>query len=108
MSEIVLPNGDEAFFSEHPSRRVRIRKPLFTDESEREFRSLGDHDYDRRRIIALRVMPGPLLPGFPIIRIPFLLFADETVADDDTTLLPIVDEMMGDAAKHYGMKPKRR
>lgn len=103
---IILPNSDEAFFAQHPDRKARIRKLLFVDEFEAEFRTLRGHAYDRRRIIALRVQPGPLR-GQPIICIPFLLFADETIADDDKTLLPIVDEMMRDAAKSYGMKPKR-
>jgi hypothetical protein len=35
-----------------------------------------------------------LLPDGKILKIPFLLFADENVEDDDRTLAPIVFEMM--------------
>lgn len=109
MTEIVFPGSDEAFFREHPYRRFHIRKPLFDKEFDVQFWSLGDHDQDRRRVIAVRVSPHAMASkGQPIIQIPFLAFADEEIADDDKTLKPIVDEMMADAAKSYGMTPRRK
>jgi hypothetical protein len=102
---------DVQFFTDHPDRKYRIRSPLkqmvidrqrgshVIDECEREFRSLGDHRRDRRRIILCRVdHRGVPLPEGKILKIPFLLFADETVEDDDRTLAPIVFEMMNERA----------
>ena len=105
---------DAAFFAQHPDRKARIRLPAkevyrdqqravrYLDESELQFRSLGPHDPKRRRIIAYRVpKDNPMYdPANPqILKLPMLLFADETVADDDKTLLPIVHQIMLDAAK---------
>jgi hypothetical protein len=39
----------------------------------------------------------------PLLKIPFLLFADETVEDTDEVLLPLVHQIMVDAAKEHGM-----
>lgn len=102
---------DAQFFQQHPDRRARIRLPIkelfrdqqrsvrYLDESELQFRSLGAHDTNRRRIIAYRLPSDhPQAPNH-IMKIPFLLFADETIADDDKTLLPIVHEIMQEAAK---------
>jgi hypothetical protein len=105
--------GDAEFFTTYPDRRSRIRKPWLDQfgacENEAEFRSLGPHDYDRRRIIVWRAhsMPGARLSDKLLI-IPFLLFSDEAVSDTDATLLPIIDEIMQNAAEDYGMMPKRR
>jgi hypothetical protein len=89
----------------------RIRSPLkemvidkqrgshVIDECEREFRSLGDHRRDRRRIILCRAdHRGMPIPDGKILKIPFLLFADESVEDDDATLAPIIFEMMNERA----------
>jgi len=105
------PDVDAQFFTEHPDRKYRIRQPLkqmvidkqrgshVVDECELEFRSLGDHKRDRRRIILVRTdHRGNLLPENRILKIPFLLFADETVEDDDRTLAPIVFELMSERA----------
>ena len=103
---------DAQFFAAHPGRRARIRLPggpsPYTDkqravrylsESEMEFRSLGPHDKSRRRIIAYRLPADhPQAPNH-VLKIPFLAFADETIEDNDATLLPIVDQIMKDAAK---------
>ena len=102
-----MVDPDVQFFTQHPDRKYRIRAPLkqmvtdrqraahVVDECEREFRSLGDHRRDRRRIILVRAdHRGALLPDGKILKIPFLLFADENVEDDDRTLAPIVFEMM--------------
>ena len=105
---------DEQFFRQHPDRRARIRVPgreLFKDkqrgvrylsECELQFRSLGPHDDKRRRIICYRTPKDhPTHPNH-IMKIPFLLFADETVEDRDDVLLPIVRELMEDAKKKGG------
>lgn len=98
---------DAQFFQQHPDRRARIRQPFgptphrdqqravrYLEENEIQFRALGPHDKSRRRIIAWRTPADhPTHPNH-ILQIPMLLFADETIADDDTTLLPIVDELM--------------
>jgi hypothetical protein len=102
---------DQQFFTDHPARRARIRLPgrephrdqqravRFLAEQELPFRSLGPHDERRRRIIVYRVPADhPTHPNH-LLKIPYLLFADETVADNDATLLPIVDGLMKDAAK---------
>jgi hypothetical protein len=110
IEKILLPDSDQAFFAQHRDRRARIRKPVNEREFEVEFRSLGEHPYHRRRVIVVRVQPQGMMraPGNPLLPIPFLLFADETVADRDDTLLPIVDEVMRDAAASYGIQPRRR
>ena len=43
-----------------------------------------------------------MAPG-QIVCIPFLTFADESIADDDTVLLPLLSEMMAEAAASYGI-----
>jgi hypothetical protein len=103
---------DEEFFATFPDRRARIRKPVneisidrqraarYTQECEREFRSLGPHNKDRRRVLLWRVPEdnphfNPAKP--PILKIPFLLFSDETVEDRDDVLLPIIHEIMTNA-----------
>lgn len=101
---------DQQFFAQHPDRRARIRLPgrephidkqrsvRYLSECELEFRSLGPHDKSRRRIIAYRLPADhPQAPNH-ILKIPFLAFSDETIADDDKTLLPIVHEIMLGAA----------
>lgn len=73
------------------------RSVRYMDECEREFQSLGDHQRDRRRILLYRVpFDNPAYdPQNPqILKIPFLLFSDETVEDDDKTLLPIIHQLM--------------
>lgn len=101
---------DEQFFRDHPDRRAHIRKPgremfkdkqrsvRYLDESELQFRSLGSHDVSRRRIIAYRTPKDhPTHPNH-IMKIPILLFADETIEDRDDVLLPEVHKIMKQAA----------
>lgn len=101
---------DQQFFAQHPDRRTRIRLPgreMFKDkqravrylsENELQFRSLGAHDENRRRIIVYRTPAHhPTHPNH-LLRIPFLAFADEEIADRDDVLLPIVDQLMKQAA----------
>lgn len=101
---------DAQFFLQHPDRQARIRLPLkvahrdqqravrYLDECEIEFRHLGGHDPKRRRIIAYKLSANH--PSHPnhIMKIPFLAFADESIRDDDETLLPIVHKIMLQAA----------
>ncbi len=94
--------ADEAFFDEHRDRQARIRIPA-PGEREKEFRGLGDHNRERRRIIAWKVPVGSRLMEGQILCIAFLLFADESIRDDDATLVPIIHELMMDAAKDYGI-----
>ena len=108
---------DEDWFQVFPDRNYHIRKPVkeiiidkqraahFGDECEAEFRSLGPHDKDRRRLILYRVPPdnpfyNPQKP--PILKVPFLMFADESIEDDDATLAPILHGIMEDARNRYG------
>jgi hypothetical protein len=112
--EIIVPDSDAQFFVRHPDRYAHIRMPRkvlaknnqravqYVDESELEFRTLGDHDHSRRRIILWRVPRDNMFfnPQNPqVLKIPFLLFADEAVEDTDAVLLPIIHELMIDEAK---------
>lgn len=106
-----MPDIDAQFFQQHRDRRARIRLPgaeLFKDqqrdvrylsESEIQFRSLGPHDPKRRRIIAYRTPADHPTHPNTILKVPFLLFADETVEDRDDVLLPILDGIMKQAAR---------
>ena len=107
---------DVRFFFQHPDRTTHIREPRqaqevvidpqraasYVGELEREFRTLGDHKRDRRRVILWRVPKDnpfydPQKPSF--LKVPFLLFADETVEDQDDILIPILHEIMANARK---------
>lgn len=105
---------DEQFFAQHPDRQAHIRKPTFApvrdsqravrylDECELEFRSLGPHQKERRRIVLYRVpKDNPMFDPAKqqILKIPLLAFADETIEDEDRVLLPIIHRLMMDAAK---------
>lgn len=101
---------DAQFFAQHPDRQARIRLPSkvahrdqqravrYLDEEELPFRALGPHDPKRRRIIAYKLPANhPTHPNH-IMKIPFFAFADESISDDDATLLPIVHKIMLNAA----------
>lgn len=101
---------DTQFFAQHPGRQTRIRLPSKTphrdqqravrylDEAEIEFRHLGGHDPRRRRIIAYKLPANHPSHLNHIMKIPFLTFADESIRDDDETLLPLVHSIMLQAA----------
>lgn len=93
---------DLEFFNDHRDRQTHIRT-AFDQENQDEFRSLGFHDIGRRRILMWRVPEGSKSSVGGIVKIPFLAFSDETIRDDDETLLPILHEIMGEAAANYGM-----
>lgn len=91
--------SDEGFFRKYPHRFTHIRK-AYEYESEGEFWSLGGHKRNRRRILLWRPAPGH--PAYkqekcPLLKIPFLAFADETIEDRDDILLPIITEIMHNA-----------
>ena len=103
---------DAQFFRDHPDRQAHIRLPVKTLETDRqratryvdecagEFWSLGAHNKDRRRILLWRVPPTN--PHYdpkkrPLLKVPFLLFSDETVEDRDDILIPILHQIMMDA-----------
>ena len=104
---------DKEFFNKFPMRQTRIRKPgrqrylnkqravQFADEFELQFRNLGDHDPKRRWVIVYRLPPdNPNYdPEHPqLLPIPFLAFADESIADEDYVLLPLIHQIMMDGA----------
>lgn len=104
---------DQQFFTQYPERLSHIRVPRkivhvekrthqtwVADECEDQFAQLGPHRKDRRRILLWCDMHGK---PRRILKIPFLLFADETVEDDDTVLLPIIHQIMDDARRRYGV-----
>ena len=107
---------DVRFFFQHPDRRTHIRNPRmaseividpqraasYVGELEREFRTLGPHNRDRRRVILWRVPADnphydPRRPS--ILKVPFLAFSDETIEDRDDILLPIFHDIMMGAAE---------
>lgn len=101
---------DARFFQQHPDRQARIREPMFgphingqraikyQDESEELFRSLGPHPKHRRRILVWRTPADHPTHPNRLLQIPFLLNGDETVEDRDDILLPIIRELMLNAA----------
>ncbi len=105
----IADEEDVRFFFQHPDRKAHIRTPKmeiavdrqraasYADEMEREFRTLGPHKKDRRRIILWRIPEDnpfydPKKPG--ILKIPMLAFSDETIEDRDDIILPILQEIM--------------
>ena len=109
---------DAQWFNEHPDRFAHIRTPMLTlgknkqrwvgyqDECEAEFRTLGEHQKHRRRILLWRVPSDNAYynPDKPqLLKIPFLLFSDETVEDTDEVLLPIIHNLMIEEGVKQGM-----
>lgn len=96
---VAFDNSDKNFFRQHPDRLAHIRLP-YRDECAGEFWSLGDHNRTRRRILLCRASAeGRLLPDGKILKLPMLAFSDETIEDRDDILLPIVQEIMSNAAR---------
>lgn len=96
---LAFDNSDKRFFELHPDRQSHIRLP-YENECAGEFFSLGDHNRTRRRILLWRVPrdnPYHAQLREPILKIPFLAFADESIEDDDTILLPIIHQIMSEA-----------
>jgi hypothetical protein len=114
---VATTDQDIQFFTDHPDRQARIRAPSkvveingqrganVVDEMRGEFWSLGEHDKSRRRIIVYRVpKDNPMYDSArpQLLKIPILLFADETIADRDDVLLPEVHRIMTEAAQKMG------
>jgi len=99
-----IPSLDDTmFFQKHRDRHARIRMP-FGNEAEADYRQLGYHDPSRRRMLVWKVPPDGPMPG-RIIPIPIITAFDETIEDDDAILLPMLAEIMNDAAKDLGIEP---
>lgn len=98
-----IETGDEAFFSDHPDRKYRIRLPRDEREYQNEFHRLGSHAVERRRIIVARVPPSMAMFGVKLMPIPFLAFADETIEDRDDVLGPIFKGIMENAGAEMGL-----
>lgn len=96
---LVFDNSDKNFFAQHPDRQAHIRLP-YKGEAEGEFWKLGEHNSARRRMLLWRVpKDNPYITGLrePILKIPFLAFADETIEDTDEVLVPILHAIMTEA-----------
>lgn len=96
---VAFDNSDRKFFEHNPARQAHIRLP-HRDECAGEFWSLGDHPRTRRRILLWRIPPHN--PSYdkiknPIMKIPFLTYADENIADEDEALIPIIHTIMTEA-----------
>ena len=112
--KLSIIDPDQQFFVDHPDRQARIRLPIpkrvlnkaramvLEDECAGEFFHIGPHEKNRRRILIWRVpADNPYYDPKkqPLLKIPFLAFADETIADDDDTLLPIIHTIMEEASR---------
>lgn len=96
---------DIQFFQKWPERQARIRFPDPHTELHREFNSLGDHKAHRRRVIVWRVpKDNPYYQQIrqPMLKIPFLAFAEEAIEDTDATVLPIIQTIMSEALENGG------
>jgi hypothetical protein len=95
---------DEAFFLDHPDRSYHIRTPVGR-EYEREFRTLGLHLVERRRVLVKKLDPARArIARMKVITLPFLAFADETIADRDDVLAPIFRGILEEAARTEGLQ----
>lgn len=96
---VAFDNSDKLFFEQYPDRQAHVRLP-FRGEADGEFWSMGDHQRSRRRILLWRVPKhNPAYDRIknPIMKIPFLAFANEDISDNDDTLLPIIHTIMMEA-----------
>ena len=95
-------NDDITWFKDHRDRNARIRVPAL-GEFTMEWMKLGMHHESRRRVLVWRVpKKNPMRHLVPdgLMRIPFLPFADESIEDDDKTILAILDDLMKNTANH--------
>lgn len=92
--------SDMLFFQYHRDRKAHIRQS-YDGECEDQFQTLGFHKRGRRRILLLRTdFEGKPFPEGKVMKLPFLAFADESIADTDEVLLPIIRDIM------YGAKDR--
>lgn len=106
---MLLIESDAAFFRRHPTRQARIRHAN-RGEMDREFKSLGVFPDSWRRMLVWKV-PGGIGAPFAhyagkTIPIPFVLKPGEEYEDNDRVLMPLIEELMNEAAKEYGMTGK--
>ncbi len=107
----MMDDIDAQFFTQHPDRQSRIRLPggpapyrdkqrsvHLLSESELQFRTLGHHNKDRRRILVWRTPADHPTHPNQLLKLPMLAFADEEIADRDDVLLPIIHQIMKQAA----------
>lgn len=106
-----LLDTDQVWFVQNRDRSVMIRTAS-ADEMNGEFMSLGPHDRSRRRIICWKV-PQDVDRVFAayrgkVLKIPFLQFSDEAVENSDEVLLPILNQIMRDAADEQGAQSRSK
>jgi len=89
-------DADSQWFAEHKDRKAHIRNAR-AGESEVEFRALGAHDRNRRRVLLWKLPDDAPIGAGKIADVPFLAFADEAIEDTDEVLLPILNRIMRDA-----------
>ena len=89
-------DADAQFFADHPDRKTHIR-PAHPGEAHAEFAALGPHDAKRRRILIWKAPDDAPIGAGQLMPVPMLAFSDETIADDDKVLLPILAKIMADA-----------
>ena len=98
---------DAEWFAANPTRQARIRNPertpqkdkqravRYLGECELQFKSLGPHKLEQRRLLIYRVPATEDKPfEYQLMPIPILLFEGEVIEDSDAVLLPMVDEIM--------------
>jgi len=98
---------DAEWFAANPTRQARIRPPertpqkdkqravRFLSENELQFKSLGPHKLEQRRLLIYRVPATEDKPfEYQLMPIPILLFEGEVIEDSDQVLLPMINEIM--------------
>ena len=102
----MIEETDERWFRRYPRRLTRVRLPHSDSEAVGEFASLGVHDVGRRRMLVLRVPDG--VGKGQLLTIPYLLFGDEALENEDRVLLPIIHEVMVQGARDHWVPLRRR
>lgn len=106
MQQIIL-DQDAQFFAQHPSRQAHIRAAR-EGECSGEFMSLGFHMPERRVMLIWKVPQGTPFKAGEIMKIPFLKFADESIEDDDKVIIPLLHNIIMQAAKDMNMPIPRK
>ena len=96
---------DAEWFAANPTRQARIRNPertpqkdkqravRYLDECELQFKALGPHKLEQRRLLIYRV-PTDKPFEYQLMPIPILAFPGEVIEDSDEVLLPMINEIM--------------
>lgn len=106
---MLLVENDNAFFRRNPRRQIRLRLP-HKGEMNREFMSLGIHSESQRRMLVWKV-PGSIRAPYSewagrLMKIPYIMQPNEELEDSDKILMPLLDELMDEASKDYGLSGK--